>query len=93
VIAGREIKAVSRLEAARGRGLRCLLLTPQEMVRSELNVIGRTVEEATGEVEQYLDRAFLAGCLECGSCMGWAWGFTQGSAESHGTASARGAGG
>jgi DNA mismatch repair protein MutS2 len=30
-------------------------------VRSELNVIGRTVEEATGEVEQYLDRAFLAG--------------------------------
>ncbi len=24
-------------------------------------MIGRTVEEATGEVEQYLDRAFLAG--------------------------------
>ena len=30
-------------------------------MRSELNVIGRTVEEASGELAQYLDRAFLAG--------------------------------
>src|SRR5882757_8352575 len=61
VTAGREIKAVSPLEAARGRGVTVSIAHPQEMVRPELNVIGRTVEEATGEVEQYLDRAFLAG--------------------------------
>jgi DNA mismatch repair protein MutS2 len=61
VIAGREIRAVSPLEAARGRGVTVSVAHPEEMVRPELNVIGRTVEEATGEVEQYLDRAFLAG--------------------------------
>jgi DNA mismatch repair protein MutS2 len=51
----------SPLEAARGRGVTVSMAHPEETVRSELNVIGRTVEEATGEVEQYLDRAFLAG--------------------------------
>ena len=61
VITGREIRAVSPLEAARGRGVTVSIAHPEEMVRPELNVIGRTVEEATGEVEQYLDRAFLAG--------------------------------
>jgi DNA mismatch repair protein MutS2 len=30
-------------------------------LRSEINLIGRTVDEATGELEKYLDRAFLAG--------------------------------
>ena len=30
-------------------------------LRSEINLIGRTVDEATDELEQYLDRAFLAG--------------------------------
>jgi DNA mismatch repair protein MutS2 len=52
---------VSPLEAARGRGVTVSIAHPEEMVRPEINVIGRTVEEATGEVEQYLDRAFLAG--------------------------------
>jgi DNA mismatch repair protein MutS2 len=61
VVAGREIRAVSPLEAARGRGVTVSIAHPEEMVRPELNVIGRTVEEATGEVEQYLDRAFMAG--------------------------------
>ena len=56
-----QVKAVSPLEAARGRGVTVSIAHPEEMVRPELNVIGRTVEEATGEVEQYLDRAFLAG--------------------------------
>ena len=28
---------------------------------SEINVIGRTVDEATSEVEKFVDRAFLAG--------------------------------
>ncbi len=61
VIAAREPRAVSPLEAARGRGVTVSIAHPEDTVRSELNVIGRTVEEATGEVEQYLDRAFLAG--------------------------------
>ncbi len=61
VIAAREPRPVSPLEAARGRGVTVSIAHPEETVRSELNVIGRTVEEATGEVEQYLDRAFLAG--------------------------------
>ncbi len=61
VIAAREPRPASPLEAARGRGVTVSIAHPEETVRSELNVIGRTVEEATGEVEQYLDRAFLAG--------------------------------
>jgi DNA mismatch repair protein MutS2 len=61
VIPARAPVAVSPLEAARGRGVTVSIAHPEEMVRPELNVIGRTVEEATGEVEQYLDRAFLAG--------------------------------
>ncbi len=30
-------------------------------MRMEINLIGRTVDEATGELEKYLDRAFVAG--------------------------------
>ena len=61
VIPAREPRPASPLEAARQRGVTVSIAHPEETVRSELNVIGRTVEEATGEVEQYLDRAFLAG--------------------------------
>jgi DNA mismatch repair protein MutS2 len=32
-----------------------------DALRTEINLIGRTVDEATQELEQYLDRAFLAG--------------------------------
>jgi len=32
-----------------------------DALRMEINLIGRTVDEATEELEQYLDRAFLAG--------------------------------
>jgi DNA mismatch repair protein MutS2 len=61
VTSARPPMAVSPLEAARSRGVTVSITHPQDSVRPELNVIGRTVEEATGEVEQYLDRAFLAG--------------------------------
>jgi DNA mismatch repair protein MutS2 len=61
VLSAKEIRAVSPLEAARSRGVTVSIARSEDDVRSELNVIGRTVEEATGEVEQYLDRAFLAG--------------------------------
>ncbi len=61
VTSARQPIAVSPLEAARSRGVTVSIAHPEDSVRPELNVIGRTVEEATGEVEQYLDRAFLAG--------------------------------
>ena len=34
---------------------------PDENLNWEINVIGRNVDEATDEVEKFLDRAFLAG--------------------------------
>lgn len=49
------------LEAARKRGVSVTVTTPSDGMRGELNVIGRTVDEAESEVEQFLDRAFLAG--------------------------------
>jgi DNA mismatch repair protein MutS2 len=61
VTSARQPVAVSPLEAARSRGVTVSIAHAEDSVRPELNVIGRTVEEATGEVEQYLDRAFLAG--------------------------------
>ena len=61
VITASAPRAVSPLEAARGRGVTVSVAHPEDSVRSELNVIGRTVDEAKDEVEQYLDRAFLAG--------------------------------
>jgi DNA mismatch repair protein MutS2 len=33
-------------------------------MRMEINLIGRSVDEATGELEKYLDRAFLAGLVK-----------------------------
>ena len=58
VIVGREIRAVSPLEAARGRGVTVSIAHPEEMVRPELNVIGRTVEEATGESPRFFRPPF-----------------------------------
>jgi DNA mismatch repair protein MutS2 len=49
------------VKAARARGISVSLQTENANVPSELNVIGRTVDEATQEVEKFLDRAFLAG--------------------------------
>jgi DNA mismatch repair protein MutS2 len=34
---------------------------PSDEMRMEINLIGRTVDEATDELEKYLDRAFMAG--------------------------------
>ena len=53
--------ADSPVKAARARGISVSLQTEDQNVPSEINVIGRTVEEATREVEKFLDRAFLAG--------------------------------
>jgi DNA mismatch repair protein MutS2 len=51
----------SPLKAARARGVSVSLEIESTGVPSEINVIGRTVDEATQEVEKFVDRAFLAG--------------------------------
>jgi DNA mismatch repair protein MutS2 len=53
----------SPVEAARSRGISVSLQkeTSQLNTPTEINVIGRTVDEATSEVEKFVDRAFLAG--------------------------------
>jgi DNA mismatch repair protein MutS2 len=52
--------ADSPLKAARARGI-SVSLESESNVPSEINVIGRTVDDAAREVERFVDRAFLAG--------------------------------
>jgi DNA mismatch repair protein MutS2 len=51
------------VEAARAKGITVSLQNEDRdrSAPSEINVIGRTVDEATSEVEKFVDRAFLAG--------------------------------
>ena len=51
------------VEAARARGITVKLQNESSGLNTptEINVIGRTVDEATSEVEKFVDRAFLAG--------------------------------
>ncbi len=49
--------------AARARGINVSLSRENESVPTEINVIGQTVDEATREVEKFVDRAFLAGAV------------------------------
>jgi DNA mismatch repair protein MutS2 len=53
----------SPVEAARSRGITVKLQNEISDLTTptEINVIGRTVDEATSEVEKFVDRAFLAG--------------------------------
>ena len=53
----------SPVDAARARGIKVSLQSEpgSGTMASEINVIGRTVDEATSEVEKFVDRAFLAG--------------------------------
>jgi DNA mismatch repair protein MutS2 len=51
----------SPVKAARARGISVSLESENKSVPSEINVIGRTVDDATREVEKFVDRAFLAG--------------------------------
>ena len=48
------------IEAARKRGISISVAEP-DVMSSEINVIGRTADEAHDAVEKFLDRAFLAG--------------------------------
>src|SRR5260370_17707636 len=53
----------SPVQAARARGITVSLQNETSGLNmpAEINVIGRTVDEATSEVEKFVDRAFLAG--------------------------------
>jgi DNA mismatch repair protein MutS2 len=53
--------ADSPVKAARARGISVSIANENENVPSELNVIGYTVDDATREVQKFVDRAFLAG--------------------------------
>ncbi len=53
--------SMSPVNAARARGVSVSLENENQNMPSEINVIGRTVDEATAEVEKFVDRAFLAG--------------------------------
>jgi DNA mismatch repair protein MutS2 len=52
--------AESPVNAARAKGI-SVSLESERTVPSEINVIGRTVDDASREVERFVDRAFLAG--------------------------------
>ena len=55
-------RAVTPVAAARARGISVALKNEDDLsVPTEINVIGQTVDDATGEVEKFVDRAFLAG--------------------------------
>ena len=53
--------AESPVNAARARGVSIVLERDHDNVPSEINVIGHNVDDATREVEKFVDRAFLAG--------------------------------
>jgi DNA mismatch repair protein MutS2 len=57
------VKVITPLEAARKRGGITVATANNDAdyMASEINVIGRTADEAQVEVERFLDRAFLAG--------------------------------
>jgi DNA mismatch repair protein MutS2 len=53
--------AETPVKAARARGISVSLQSEGTNVPTEINVIGQTVDQASREVEKFVDRAFLAG--------------------------------
>jgi len=53
-------RGATPLESARRRGISVSVAEP-DLASSEINVIGKTADEARDDVEKFLDRAFLAG--------------------------------
>ncbi len=51
----------SPVKAARARGVSVLLENESQNAPSEINVIGQNVDDATRDVERFIDRAFMAG--------------------------------
>ena len=54
-------RAQTPLQAVRGRAGISVQVAEPEVGSSEINVIGKTADEARDEVEKFIDRAFLAG--------------------------------
>jgi DNA mismatch repair protein MutS2 len=59
---GAQVKADPQTAARKQMGVHVTVTSANtDEMRMEINLIGRTVDEATDELEKYLDRAFLAG--------------------------------
>jgi DNA mismatch repair protein MutS2 len=56
-----EAASQTPVQAARARGISISLDNEGSNVSSEINVIGQNVDQASREVEKFVDRAFLAG--------------------------------
>lgn len=54
-------RGASPIEAVRRKAGISVLVAEPDVTASEINVIGKTADEAQDEVEKFLDRAFLAG--------------------------------
>jgi len=61
LLASAQPSAESPVQAARARGISVSMASEDSNVPSEINVIGQTVDDASREVEKFVDRAFLAG--------------------------------
>ena len=61
VLASARPIAETPVKAARARGVSVSLENENANVPTEINVIGQTVDDASREVEKFVDRAFLAG--------------------------------
>jgi len=61
VVSAQARAAESPVTAARARGISVSLEHEDSTAPSEINVIGQTVDQASREVEKFVDRAFLAG--------------------------------
>jgi DNA mismatch repair protein MutS2 len=62
VVRSAQTAAQTPLQAVRSRhGISVSMANPDTQVGSEINVIGRTADEAQDAVEKFLDKAFLAG--------------------------------
>jgi DNA mismatch repair protein MutS2 len=61
VLASTRAVSETPVKAARARGISVSIADESTNVPSEINVIGQTVDDASREVEKFVDRAFLAG--------------------------------
>jgi len=61
ILASAQNAAETPVKAARARGISVSLRDESSNVPTEINVIGQTVDDASREVEKFVDRAFLAG--------------------------------
>ncbi len=61
IIASARPVSETPVKAARARGVSVQLQSEGANVPTEINVIGQTVDQASSEVEKFVDRAFLAG--------------------------------